>query len=206
MPLVRKPGGAPPTPAVAQTQNGLSDPNDDVRWAAAREVPATAEAGSLLAAALRIEPSPRVREAMLTSLARIGNASSVAAVLPLLRSDDAQLRTGALDALRIMIRGASQLLPPLLEDADVDVRILSCDLARMLPGDEATAMLCVLLQREQDVNVCAAALDVLAESGQSTALPTLAMCALKFRDTPFLAFAIQVTADRISAKPSLPRG
>jgi len=146
-----------------------------------------------------------VREAMFTSLAGMGHAG-VAGVLPLLRSDDASLRTGALDALRILVRGAPDLLPPLLEDRDVDIRILSCELARALPGDEATRLLCRLLQDEQELNVCAAAVDVLAEVGQGEALPFLAACAARFHDKPFLAFAIQVATDRISVQPALPRG
>ena len=140
---------------------------------------------------------------MFTSLARIGTPECVAGVLPLLRSDDANLRTGALDALRVMTSSVRDLLPPLLHDSDVDVRILSCELARSLPGEDATHMLCELLANERDVNVCAAAIDVLAEVGNARALPVLAACAHRFPDTPFLAFAIQIATDRIHAQSTL---
>ncbi len=208
MPLVRKPTGAPPRPPPVTTGilEGLSSPNEDARWAAARAAADLAESVGPLTAALQLEPVARVREAMFTSLARIGNGESAAGVLPLLRSDAAHLRAGALDALRIMIRDTRELLPALLEDSDVDIRILSCELARVLPGNEATSLLCDLLRREQDANVCAAAVDVLAEVGQSEALPVLAACAAKFPDSPFLCFAIQVAADRISAQPAPIRG
>ena len=206
MPLVRKPGGASrPAPATTGIVEGLSSHSEEERWAAARAATGKPECAAPLAAALRVEAAERVREAMFTSLAGMGHAG-VAGVLPLLRSDDASLRTGALDALRILVRGAPDLLPPLLEDRDVDIRILSCELARALPGDEATRLLCRLLQDEQELNVCAAAVDVLAEVGQGEALPFLAACAARFHDKPFLAFAIQVATDRISVQPALPRG
>jgi len=205
MPLVRRPGPPPQDlRATAGILEGLASPSEEARWIAARAAAGMAEYATPLAAALGREPAPRVRQAMFTSLSRMDSAG-VGAVLPLLRSDDAGLRTGALDALRIMVRSSPELLPPLLDDTDVDVRILSCELARALPGDAATALLCDLLRREEDPNVCAAAVDVLAEVGQSEALPVLAACALKFRDTPFLTFAIQVTVERISSPPPLAR-
>ncbi len=206
MPFVRKSASAAPPAPAPDLAEGLSSPNEEVRWNAARAAAGTAQCAPALATALRTEPVARVREALLTSLVRIGTADSVAAVLPLLRSDDASLRTGALDALRLMIRNTRELLPPLLQDVDVDVRILSCELARMLPGEEASPLLCELLRREPDVNVCAAAVEVLAEVGQSDALPVLNACAAKFHDTPFLVFAIQVTADRIGTGPARSRG
>ena len=47
-----------------------------------------------------------MREAIFTGLARIATAESAAAVVPYLRSDDASLRTGAIDALRAMPKAA----------------------------------------------------------------------------------------------------
>jgi HEAT repeat protein len=185
--------------APADILQGLASPAEESRWAAARAVSGDGRFVRSLADALQSESVPRVREALLTSLVRIGSTESVAAVLPLLRSDEASLRVAALDALRIMVRGQDELLPPLLHDTDVDVRILSCDLARALPDGRATALLCDVLRSEPDPNVCAAAVEVLAEVGRDDALPVLAVCAAKFSSTPFLVFAIQVASDRIRA-------
>jgi HEAT repeat protein len=142
---------------------------------------------------------------MFTSLARIGTSESADLLISFLRSDSAHLRAGALDALRIMIGGMRELLPRLLSDRDADIRILSCELARTLPGPEATTMLCALLSGETEANVCAAAIDVLAEVGGPAALPALAACAQKFRDSPFLGFAIKTATDRINSQHSSPR-
>lgn len=182
----------------ADILHGLASPAAEERWAAAR---ASGDGKFVrpLADALQSETVPRVREALLTSLVRIGSPESVAAVLPLVRSDEASLRIAALDALRIMVRDSDELLPSLLHDADVDVRILSCDLARALPDQKASALVCDVLRSEPDPNVCAAAVEVLAEVGRDDALPVLAACATKFSGTPFLVFAIQVASDRIRA-------
>ncbi len=202
MPLVRKPTDKPPQPppdASSVIGNLVSDRSDD-RWAAARAAADVPDATLALAAALRNENDVRVREAMFTSLARIGTRESADILIAFLRSDNANLRAGALDALRIMIGGMRELLPRLLGDRDVDIRILSCELARSLPGPEATTLLCTLLAAEQEGNVCAAAVDVLAEVGNPAALPCLAECAHRFRHSPFLGFAIKTATDRINSQ------
>lgn len=202
MPLVRKPTDhAPaPKPQAAEVLARLRSASSDERWAAARAVANVVGGVAALAAALPTERDPRVREAMFTSLARHATPESVDAVVGLLRSDNANLRTGALDALRIMAGVAPELLLRLLSDKDADVRILSCELARSLPNGEATQLLCVLLATEREVNVCAAAVDVLAEVGSLDALAALNECGRRFGDSPFIAFAIKVATDRISAQ------
>lgn len=201
MPLVRKP--AQPAghvkPSAAEVLTGLGSANPDERWAAARAAAGLPDAAVALAAALPQETDYRVREAMFTSLARIGTRDSIAGMLPMLRSNDAALRTGALDALRSSVIATHELLPQLLSDPDADVRILSCELARGLPSEEATRSLCALLAREAEINVCAAAVEVLAEVGNQMALPTLEQCAQRFSQVPFLTFAIQLATDRITA-------
>jgi HEAT repeat protein len=201
MPLVRKPANhaAAHRPDADDVLKSLSSPDPERRWAAARDAATLVGADVALGAALRSESDVRVREAMLTSLARIGTPQAIESIVALLRSDDANLRTGALDALRIMVAQVPELLPRLLSDADVDVRILCCDLARSLAGPEATRLMCDVLDKEDAVNVCAAAVDVLAEVGGIDALPSLRNCASRFRDSPFLAFAIKVVIDRLSS-------
>ena len=201
MPLIRKPADRP---ALKTTEAGdilkaLADPDPDQRWAAAREAAAVVGGGAALASVLPAENDPRVREAMFMGLVRIGTPETAAAAISLLRSDDANLRTGALDALRLMVSQVHDLLPRLLKDQDVDVRILSCELARSLPSPEATSLMCGVLDNETQANVCAAAVDVLAEVGGAEALPSLRACELKFRDTPFLVFAIKAVVDRLAA-------
>jgi HEAT repeat protein len=155
------------------------------------------EGVSLLAAALPREADPRVREAIFTGLARAATAESASVVIPYLRSDDASLRTAAIDALRAMPAATRLYVPDLLTDPDADVRLLSCELARDLPEDEANRLLGDLLVRETEKNVAAAAIEVLAEIGRPEVLPALVACAERFSDDAFLAFSVKVVADRI---------
>ena len=199
MPLIRKSDKDTRTPDTnpADVLSSLTSGNQEQRWTAARAAARIPGGMEALAAALHSETDARVREAMFTSLARIGSPASVTAIIPLLRVDDANLRTGALDALRAMPDAVRESLPILLGDSDGDVRILSCEIVRGLPGDEATSILSALLAHEADVNVCAAAIDVLAEVGGAAALPALDSCAARFPDTLFLTFAIRIARDRI---------
>ncbi|MGH8320124.1 MAG: HEAT repeat domain-containing protein [Steroidobacteraceae bacterium] len=202
MPLVRKatPPASVQSPSRTEVSAGLGSANPEERWAAARAAAQLPESAAALAAALPQETDPRIREAMFTSLACMGTRDAVTRILPMLRSNDAALRTGALDALRSAVTVAPEVLPQLLEDPDADVRILSCELARSLPGEEASRSLCTLLAHEPETNVCAAAIEVLAEIGDAAALPTLAQCARRFSSVPFLSFAIKLATDRIAAK------
>lgn len=202
MPLIRKPSThtQAPAPTSIDVLGGLASADAAQRWAAARAAPDVAGGMESLITALRSEADSRVRGAMLTSLARINSPASIAAILALLRSDDASHRAGALDTLRAMGSAMREHLPRLLTDADSDVRVLSCEIARGFPGAEATRLLCDLLAHESEVNVCGAAIEVLAEAGQAEALPVLEQCATRFRDTPFLVFAIKVATDRILAQ------
>jgi HEAT repeats len=202
MPLVRRPTSAtpPPAPDGRRLAALLLDGTDDERWAAARGAFEIPDGLSLLGDALSRERVPRVREAIFTALAKIATLEAAAVVLPHLRSDDAAQRTGALDALRAMPSAAGGHLPQLLTDADPDIRLLACEIARRLPADEASRALVELIEREENANVCAAAVEVLAEIGGPPSLPALARCGARFPDDPFLGFAVKAASDRIGAR------
>jgi hypothetical protein len=61
-------------------------------------------------------------------------------------------------------------------------------------------LLCDLIEHEPHPNVCAAAIEVLAEVGTPEALPVLERCSLRFASTPFLPFAISLAIARISGE------
>jgi HEAT repeat protein len=152
------------------------------------------------------ERNARIREAMFTSLTRIATTASVEALIPLLRSDDSALRAGALDSLRAMNAVVEPYVAQLICDPDADVRLIACELARGLPGEHASGLLCNLIDTEREPNVCASAIEVLAEIGGVDALPSLARCEARFSEIPFLAFSIKIAADRIRSQSSPQRG
>jgi len=208
MPLSRKPPSpaAPgPAPDIAAVLKAFATGSEEERWSAARaaaEIPASA---TPLGEALAREPSARVREAMFTALARIATPESVESTLPYLRSDQAQVRTEALDALKAMKSAVWPYLAALIRDENPHVRVLACDLVRDMPGDRAARLLCDLLDWEPTPNVCAAAIEALAEIGGADALPALTRCAARFPADPFIEFSIKIAADRIRAQDPTPR-
>jgi HEAT repeat protein len=205
MPLIRKESDKAAASAPRQALPSLASTSADERWAAARAAPGPVAIRSL-GEALAHEGDARVREAIFTALARIGTPESAKAVLPYLRLDDANTRTGAMDALRAMPDACQPVLPGLLEDPDPDVRLLACDLVRDAGGAEGPRWLCALIETEPQANVCAAAVEALGEIGNAKALPALSNCAERFPDDPFLGFAIKVVADRLRGLPLAPRG
>ena len=199
MPLVKggSKGGAP-GPVSAPHRSALDSPDAESRWTSARALAGDAEAVPALAAALRRETVPRVREAIMTALMRTGDAASVEAILPYLRSQDAGLRAAAIEALQALPSATTPFMEALFSDPDSDVRLLATELTRNMKASEATQILCQLIEREQHPNVCAAAVDVLTEVGTPEALPVLEKCAVRFAATPFLPFAISMAIARIS--------
>jgi hypothetical protein len=202
MPLIRK-SSTSPIPLLSGKDDvlrALFEGNTEERWVAARIAGGVTGGAKALGAALLLERDARVREAILTSLTRMASPDAVEAVLPLMRAEIAALRTGAIDALRAMKQAAWPYLPQLLADPDADVRLLACEITRTLPGEEATTLLCGLIERESEANVCASAIEVLAELGTAEALPALERCAARFQGERFLEFSIKVTGDRIRSQ------
>jgi hypothetical protein len=195
MPLIRK-DAAPAAPPQSDA-NALMGGNKEARWAAARAM-TRHEHVPALAAALVEEKEVGVREAILTALCRIATPESMAAIIPGVRSDEASIRRGALDALRSAPTAAASHLPALLADADADVRLLTCEVVRALPASDATEMLSAVLLRETEANVCAAAADVLADIGTAEAAPALRAAAGRFPDEAFLQFAIRGALERLA--------
>ncbi|RYG29684.1 MAG: HEAT repeat domain-containing protein, partial [Burkholderiales bacterium] len=105
-----------------------------------------------------------------------------------------------LDALGAMPEITRALLPSLLSDADADVRLLSCELVRQLDASEAVDLLGPVLEQEMHPNVCGAAVDVLAELGDSLCVEPLRTCAARFASDPYLSFAIADAISRTSTR------
>jgi HEAT repeat protein len=204
MPLVKR--DTPATPeatrrtedARASVPTDLTSPDPEIRWRAARALGERPEMVPALAAAINMEQVPRVREAIMTALMRIGDEASVRALLPCLRSQDASLRGGAIEALQALPNAISPFLQALLTDDDSDVRILATELARNMPPAHATRILCRLLEHESHPNVCAAAMEILAEVGTQDAVPALRACADRFSGISFLTFAASAAIARIA--------
>jgi HEAT repeat protein len=168
------------------------------RWAA-RDLAHHEAAAAALGAHLLAERDTSVREAVFISLATIGNDAAAGALLPLLRSDDAALRNGAIESLAGMPQAVTPRIAALLADADADVRLFTVNLLGELRHAQVLPWLLQVLQRESELNVVAAAIEVLAETGQPEHVPALRAARQRFAHDAFIGFAADMAIARIEA-------
>jgi HEAT repeat protein len=170
------------------------------RWAA-RDLAGWPEAAGPLGEHLLRENDASVREAVFTSLTALASDVAAGALLPLLRSEDAALRNGAIEALGGMPQAVAPRIHALLRDADPDVRIFTVNLLGELRHAQVPAWLQQVLRQEVQVNVVAAAIEVLAEVGDASHADAVRAAVQRFRDDPFIAFAGDLALERIAAAP-----
>lgn len=177
----------------------LRSPDAELRRWAARDLATHPDAVHALGAQLQQEPDSSVREALFTSLGTIATQDSVSALLPLLRREDAQLRNRAIETLASMPRAVAPRIAALLGDTDVDVRIFTVNLLGELRHEQVTHWLLNVLASEREVNVVAAAIDVLAEVGEPEHVAALRNARQRFAQDPFIGFAADVAIARIES-------
>jgi len=199
MPLIRSapimPDATTEAPELHRDQ--LTSNDVDERRRAARALSGDPAAASILAARLAVEPDLRVRDALFGSLIDIGGTRAAELIAAFIRSEDAGLRGGAIDALKRLDADAVVVLDTLMNDPDTDVRILAVEVTRAWPRELANPRLRRVFETEPHVNVCAAAVDVATEIGGEDLLVALSALRARFASEPFLVFAIDVTCSRI---------
>ncbi len=94
-----------------------------------------------------------VQEAAERALRKIGGATVLHAVLPLLRSEDAPVRNIAMELLRNVSESDVPTLCDLLHDEDVDIRIFASDILGSSGSILAVGPLSNALLRDPEVNV-----------------------------------------------------
>lgn len=208
MVLVRssRSAAAPPPVAVAEADDlpallaGLDAPDPAVRRRAVRGLGAHPQAVPELCARLLVEPALSVRTVLFTSLIRLKSPAVVEALVPLLREEDAGLRNEATEALQEMPEEVAPYIESLLRDPDSDVRILAIQVLSALPHPDAPRWLVQVIEDDPHVNVCAAAVDCLAEVGGDEAVAPLLALKRRFADRPFVRFAVDLAVRRIEGR------
>lgn len=175
----------------------LGDEAADVRRWAALDLAAFPDTVETICAHLARETQPAVREAMITALIKIGGNAVVVGLMPLLRSEDAALRNEAIEALQQLPDAVSPYVETMLQDADPDYRIFAINVLGDLSHPQAPAWLRGVVERDADCNVCATAVDALAEVGAPEVIPALHALADRFGDEPFMQFCVQAAVRRI---------
>jgi len=177
----------------------LTDVDAGVRRWAARDLAAHPRAAARLCACLATEPDASVRAVLFSSVARLGGATVVDGLLPLLRCEDAALRNGAIEVLGGLPEAVAPRIDMLLRDGDPDVRILTVNLLGQLPHPGVPRWLAQVLQEEQHANVVGAAVEVLAEVGDAELTAPLRQARQRFASDPYIVFAADVALGRIEA-------
>lgn len=203
MPLIRHdtailadPPRASDDPAALTARLGA--PEAAERRAAAHALGAWAQAAPALLDALGDETEQSVRSALLGALARVGSEEAVAGLADCLRSEDAWLRNAAIEELRAMPEQVAGVIAHLLADWDRDVRILAVGILDTLRHERVEEWLLQLIDADADVNVCGAALDVLAEIATERAEAPVAALLVRFADEPYIAFAGKLVLGRLA--------
>jgi HEAT repeat protein len=177
----------------------LASPNASERRQAARALSAMPNAVAVVCAHLADEPNLSVRSIILTGLIVNKSPAVVDGLLPLLRSEDANLRNGAIEALQQMPDEVAPRVEAMLADADSDV-IFAIDVLAALPHPMVPAWLRHVVTTDPHVNVCAEALDALAEVGEPSAIPALEALVDRFPNVAFIQFAVDAAVRRIRGR------
>ena len=166
------------------------------RWAA-RDLSSYPQASEALMQQLSQEPDRSVREAIFVSLTQIGNQVAVDGLITCLRSEVVNLRNDAIEAMKLMPDAVAPMMQGLLHDPDPDIRIFAVNILESLRHPQVESWLIDVITKDPHLNVCATALDLLAEVGSQQAIEPLQQLKQKFADEPFVQFAIDIALTRI---------
>ncbi len=175
----------------------LSDQDPALRRASVHALAKHPEAVGALVDRLKKEEMGLVRQSILTALVGIGDAAAVSGFAECLHSEDANLRNGAIEALKLLPDRTAPFIPALLADPNSDVRILTISILESLKYAEVESWLISIVEKDTHVNVCGAALDLLAEVGSQHALEPIQRLKQRFEHEPYVQFAADLALKRI---------
>lgn len=178
----------------------LASDDTSIRRRAAQALARMPDAVTVICAHLANEQSLSVRSIILTGLIVHKSPAVVRGLLPLLGSEDANLRNGAIEALQQMPDEVAPHVEAMLADPNSDIRIFAVDVLSALPHPMVPEWLRRVVTLDPHVNVCAGALDALAEAGQPEVIPALQELAGRFPDVAFIQFAVDAAILRIRGR------
>ena len=183
---------------VEEILTALCSPDVDKRSAAARSAVQFPECGVALCAHLETETDLAVRAHIVTTLIKIQSPTIAECLIHYLRSEDVGLRNDVIVALQQMPDSVAPLMHELLRDNDVDVRIFALNILGGMRNADAREWILEVIARDPHMNVCATALDALAEIGTPAMIPALQELATRFNND-YIRFAVDVAIRRIRA-------
>lgn len=178
----------------------LASADASIRRRAARALSQIPDAVPVLCVQFANEQNLSVRSIILTGLIVNKSAAVVRGLLPLLASEDANLRNGVIEALQQMPDEVAPHVESMLAHSDSDVRIFAVDVLAALAHPKVPDWLRRVVTLDPHVNVCAEALDALAEAGGPDVIPALEGLAERFSDVAFIRFAVDAAVRRIRGR------
>ena len=185
--------------SAQQLQHGLHNTDAQVRRKHVWQAESCPQVTQMLLQHLPTECEEQVLEAIFVALARSADPMVVEPLLDLLSSEDVWLRNRALEMLAAYPQPVLEHVMQRFEHADADTRIFLVNLMTDLRHPQVLPWLLQVLEFEAHVNVVAAALEVLAEVGDASALPVLDEVLQRFAHEPFMVFAAQLAQQRIES-------
>jgi HEAT repeat protein len=167
------------------------------RWGA-RDLAGFPEAAEALTSRLLGENDLSVREVILSSLAAIGNETAVRGLVECLYCEDVMLRNEAIEVMKQLPDKVAPVMRHLLADANADVRIFAVNILETLRHPEVENWLLGVIQQDDNVNVCATALDLLVEVGTKVAEQPLRQLLDRFPSEPYIRFAVEMALKRLA--------
>lgn len=180
----------------------LHDANPQSRRWAAHDLSEMASsdqdaASCALLAQLQHEQNAPVREAIFTSLTRIGDTTAVNGLVACLSSEDTVLRNEAIEALKQLPLEIAPIMQQLLHAQEPDQRIFAVNVLESLRHPNVEQWLIDVITHDTHINVCATAVDLLGEVGSKAAKPALIALRKRFADEPYMCFATDLALKRL---------
>lgn len=166
------------------------------RWAA-RDLVEYPNSSVVLVARLKREDDASVRDAILTTLTRLGDTAAVMGLVECLRSEDPALRSEVIEAMKHLPEEVAPIMSSLLADPDSDVRIFAVNILESLRHPQVESWLAGVIEHDPHVNVCATAVDLLGEVGTPASRLALRQLKERFPDEPYIGFAADLALKRI---------
>jgi HEAT repeat protein len=182
---------------VPDLLEALTSPDAGVRRWSALDLAGVREAVPALAGALASEPDVAVRDAILTTLAEIDSEEIPDLLASYLRAPDARLRNAVTEIIA-QLSGTPAIIDGLLRDTDPHMRISAVMVLTLMVDPSVPAKLTAVIENDSDPRVVAAAVGELAELGDASHLPLLAGARARFVDDPFVAFTVDLAAERVA--------
>ena len=172
-----------------------TDPN--VRREGIRYADLATETVLLLLNHLQQENNFLVLETLMLAFEKSKDDQVVAPMLALLGSEDVWLRNRAQEVLLQFPHSVMEQVRSVYAISKTDEKIFLMNLMKDLVHPRVAACVIEVLQTETEVNVVAAALEVLLEIGDATCLPVLDALMARFEGNTFISFSIESVKERV---------